>query len=1088
MFRPVKSRLIFVLWIAVTVQGTTLAQGVRINEVMTSNRSALLDEQGDSSDWIELFNSSSEPINLVGYGLSDEASFPFKWQFGQALIPPGGFLLVFASGKDRHSEPALAKNPSELTGLRLWLDAARIATNDPVQVRRSGTVVFVRRWNDVSGALNHGSQSVDANQPLWIESAINGHSAVRFDGANDLLRLLRPVGTNSFCIFAVLRTSLSHEIDPESSGGVGGVSGQRYLFGATHGGDFNAGAGVSIGTNGISVYEHGSSYMPALAVSQARVSSGAAVLSVNYAAKRPEIGLGGVVVRTGLTSSRADVTAPVEIGSGAYGAFRGDIAEIITFNRALDDSERAGVTTYLMEKYGLELALPPQHTSFQLSARGEELVLTKADSITADRVSLGAIPQDVSYGRQPDATGPFLFFSTATPGTSNNTPGASEFLSAPVFSENPGFHSNNLTLAISAAESDVQIRYTLDGSEPAETSSLYTGPLILTNRSPAPNVLSNIPTTPGGPVASGTVAKGWVVRARSFKSGALPSAVATRTFWIDPRGRGRYTLPVISLATDRRNFFDASYGIYVPGNAPNGNYSQRGPDWERPVHVEFLETNNLIAFSQEGDVKIHGNTSQGFPIKGLDLDGTGGNGRQPFRYRIFPDRERTEFEHFLLRPTGHDQQTAFMRDELMQSIGAETGAESQAARACVVFINGEYWGLHYLKEKEDVDFVSFYSGVPATELDYLEGYAAAKAGDTVHYNSLIQYLTANDPRQQTVFAEIQNRIDIGNYIDYKACEIFFYRWDIGNHRLWRSHSPEGRWRWLQFDNDVGWGGFWAIQPAWDFNMLAADLSTSGSLNGHNNETTTFLLRRLILNASFKRDFINRFADLLNTAFRSDRTVPRINQMAARLQPEMAEHTRRWRSPSSLTAWQSNVQYLKNYATNRAQFVRQHIVQQFALGGTAQVSIAVGNTNAGSLRLNTITIESGTNAPWSGIYFKGNPVAITAVPKPGYQFSRWKETAQTNNPLTLLLDRDVSLTAEFNRDSSAAPQFTLITRLSQGSVRLEIKALPESRCQLQSSTDLVTWSDSQLVSVNAAGTATIQLAPDIRSFFRLLSVP
>lgn len=193
---------------------------------------------------------------------------------------------------------------------------------------------------------------------------------------------------------------------------------------------------------------------------------------------------------------------------------------------------------------------------------------------------------------------------------------------------------------------------------------------------------------PGGQPPAGEVFKGWTVRARAFKADAMPSAIATRTYWIHPRGRERYSLPVVALTTERKHFFDPDTGIYVPGNAPGGNY-ERGPEWERPVHVEFIETNGLTAFAQDGDIKIHGNTSQGFPIKGLDLDATGGAGREPFRHRIFPDRTRTEFEHFMLRPSGHDHGMAFMRDELMQSLGAETGAESQAARPCIVFLNGE---------------------------------------------------------------------------------------------------------------------------------------------------------------------------------------------------------------------------------------------------------------------------------------------------------------------------------------------------------------------------------------------------------------
>src|SRR5262245_56271556 len=300
---------------------------------MASNGASLLDEEGDTPDWIELYNPEASESNLSGYGLSDDASQPFKWQFTNTMIAAQSFMIVYASGKNRQPEPPPPLDPAHVPGLRVRLDAGLVNTNDALQVRRAGELIFVRRWNDTSGSGNHAAQVTDSNQPLWVASAISGRPAIRFDGANDLLALLRPPGTNNFCPFAVFRTSQAHETDPESNGGVGGVSGQHYLFGARHGGDVNAGVGGSVGTNGVSVYEHGSGYMPALAVYQGELSSGPTVLTVTYNAKQPAIDLRALVVRTGVRSARTEVTAPVEIGSGAYGAFGGDVGEVLVYNR-----------------------------------------------------------------------------------------------------------------------------------------------------------------------------------------------------------------------------------------------------------------------------------------------------------------------------------------------------------------------------------------------------------------------------------------------------------------------------------------------------------------------------------------------------------------------------------------------------------------------------------------------------------------------------------------------------------------------------------------------------------------------------------
>lgn len=1044
------------------------AAQVVFSELMTSNGATLRDEDGDSPDWFELFNTGEDEVSLAGWGLSDARNEPFKWVLGELRMKPRSFATIFASGKDRQPSSTPPVDPATLPGLRVWLRADRVDPADPGQVRRSGNDTLLARWDNAIVGGSPATAPASAQQPLWMPAGPAGGAALRFDGANDVLRLPRPVGTNSFCVVAVYRTSQAHEVEGVGPAGVGGTAGQRYLFGAQHGGDLAAGAGLSVGTNGVAVYEHGSGYMPALASYQGTPGNGWVVVTLNYSERRPLLAVQGVPVGNTVTSPRAEVTAPVEIGAGAYGAFGGDLAEVLMFDRSLTETEARGVERHLAARFGLGL-LEPRHANFQLSAEGERLVLTRPDGTEADRVTFGAVPRDVSYGRQPDGGPDWFFLAEPTPGRPNDTPGSGEWLTPPEFSHPAGFYVAAFDLVLASAQAGAEIRYTLDGSEPTENSPRYTAPLAIRSRAGTPNTLSLIPTVPGGPTPLGEVYKGWVVRARAFKTGTLPSTTTTRSYWVDPRGRGRYSVAVVSLATDRGHFFDPERGIYVPGNAPNGNYSQRGPDWERPVHVELLEPDGTVSVAQEAGVKIHGNTSQGFPIKGLDLDGTSGRGRQPFRQALFPDRARREFEHVLLRPTGHDQMYAFMRDELMQSLGAETGAESQAARPCVVFVNGEYWGLHYLKEKEDAEFVGYYGDHPADEVDYLEGYAAPKAGDTAHYDALMAWVGSADLAVPGALTELETRMDVANYVDYKACEIFFYRWDIGNHRLWRPRTPEGRWRWLQFDNDVGWGGFWAEQPAWEFDMLQAVLTPDGGLHGHAGETTTFLLRRLMLNRDFREAFVNRFCDLLNTMFQPAHTRGRIDAMAAVLEPEMAEHTRRWRAPADLAAWRGNVEYLRQFADRRPGFVRDHLARRFGLGATVRLTLRPGDPAQGAIRVNTLVPAELGGAAWSGEYFAGHPVRLSALARPGFRFRGWDGLAGASTPtVTLLLSADTTIGAEFEPDPAVSLRFENTRRGANGWLVTGLRGAPGSQVVVERSEDLVRWDVLVHLTLDLAG--------------------
>lgn len=80
------------------------AQQLHINELMSSNSRVFADLDGDFSDWFELYNAGTTDINLLGYGLTDNELYPFKWVFPNVLIPTGAYLVVWASGKNYTSD------------------------------------------------------------------------------------------------------------------------------------------------------------------------------------------------------------------------------------------------------------------------------------------------------------------------------------------------------------------------------------------------------------------------------------------------------------------------------------------------------------------------------------------------------------------------------------------------------------------------------------------------------------------------------------------------------------------------------------------------------------------------------------------------------------------------------------------------------------------------------------------------------------------------------------------------------------------------------------------------------------------------
>ena len=103
-----------------------VAAQVRITEFMASNTHTLLDEDGDSSDWIELQNTSTNSVSLLNWALTDSSGNPGKWRFPATNMPPKSFMIVFASGKNR------ATNGAELhTNFKLGADGEYLALFEP---------------------------------------------------------------------------------------------------------------------------------------------------------------------------------------------------------------------------------------------------------------------------------------------------------------------------------------------------------------------------------------------------------------------------------------------------------------------------------------------------------------------------------------------------------------------------------------------------------------------------------------------------------------------------------------------------------------------------------------------------------------------------------------------------------------------------------------------------------------------------------------------------------------------------------------------------------------------------------------------
>jgi hypothetical protein len=695
------------------------------------------------------------------------------------------------------------------------------------------------------------------------------------------------------------------------------------------------------------------------------------------------------------------------------------------------------------------------HTNFKISAAGEPLQLVDAAGTVVDAVSGIAMDSGISYGRQPDGSNNWVFFmANATPGTSNPASGNSGQAVAPVFSQAAGFYTNPVTLSLSTSTAGGVIRYTLDGSEPTENSPLYTVPLLIQSKTGVANELSIIPTNQVsvGPSKyfppQGEVFKASLVRAKTFVTGLPPSEAITQTYFIDPQINQRYSLPVISIATDKDGFFGGKTGIYVPGddfngdNDRSGNYYQRGSAWERAANMEFFDTDRTKGFSQRVGVRIHGSASRVDPQKSLRIYTDEKYGKASIQYPIFPDKAINDYKRFVLRNAGNDRSVGFIRDVFTQSLVKDLNLDTQASRPAIVFVNGEYWGIHHMEERIDKYFLASNRSVSSDSVDLLEMDQVVVEGDASHYRQMLDFIKSHDMRVKANFDTVARRMEMDEFINYQIAELYAANvdWPGNNLDYWRPRKANGKWRWIFYDLDFSFG--LADNSGFNSNMLTYATDPNGPTfptpNQGNSPYGTFLLRTLLENETFKTQFINQFADLLNTHFQTERVVTQLDQMQAKLAPAMPEHLARWGAPASVSQWNNNLDVIRTFAQKRPDIQRQQLADFFNLGGTAQVVLDVSDPTQGRVQINSVIIDENTIGaastpyPWHGTYFQHTTIQLTALPKPGFKFIGWSDVSLPQDAsIQITLQQDLPVTAIFDVETVPTLAMPALFDLSQG---------------------------------------------------------
>ncbi len=602
------------------------------------------------------------------------------------------------------------------------------------------------------------------------------------------------------------------------------------------------------------------------------------------------------------------------------------------------------------------------HSNFKITqTKGESVVLTQPNGTTADIYTFNVPNQgNHSYGRAPNGGAAWKIYSTPTPGAFNSTGSYQSYAPAVLANPDAGFYSGSTAVTLSTT-AGFDIRYTTNGSEPTATSQLYSGPINITA------------TT--------------VLKARAFSSNPqiLPGFVTANTYFINVN----HTIPVISIAGDNLQALLSGSQL-----RPFGSF-------------EYFE-NNVLIDEAYGEFNKHGNDSWAYPQRGIDWITRDQMGyKDELKHKFFKERSRKKFQRLILKAAANDNYPtsggAHIRDAYVHTLALHGGmdVDVRTNRSCVVYVNGQYWGVYDMREKvDDADFTSYYYNQDEPDIDYIKTWGATwnEYGSSTDWYALKGFILGNNMAVQANYDYVQQQFDLLSLIDYviinqhSVCK----DWLNWNTSWWRGRNPAGtakRWRYTLWDMDATFGHYINYTGIPNIGPTAKPCDVEQIPNSGDPQNHIDIFMALYQNPQFKAMYINRYADLLNTTLSCQYMNALLDSMINTIAPEMPQHCARW--GGSVGQWNQNVSTMHDFINAHCQFIDQSIADCYDVTGPFGLTVKISPAaSPNHVMVNTITPAI---YPFVGDYFGGVNIDLVAKPAPGWVFDHWEVSGNTFGP-------------------------------------------------------------------------------------------
>ena len=630
------------------------------------------------------------------------------------------------------------------------------------------------------------------------------------------------------------------------------------------------------------------------------------------------------------------------------------------------------------------------HTNWKLGKDGGSIYLLDSNWSIRDSVNYPALTAGTSWGIVDG--GNWKYFGIPTPEAPNTETQAYEGYSPAVSfasGNGAGFYSDPITLEIPAA-TGATVRCTFDGSSPTASTPEMTSPYYIKSNT--------------------------VVSCAAFKDGYLSGAISTNSYFIGES----VAMPVVSISV-APDYFTKYYYDNESSCAEPCYSAGYWEDVEYPVHVEYFANGSSSAskaWEINAGISIIGHWSRYNAKKSVAIRMREEYQTGWLKYKLFETRpEDGKFKGFNLRNNGNRFHWDYVTDPAGLSALEGSDIDYQRSRQVVVFYNGKYYGIHDMREKLDENFIETNYGIDASTVEsvaHLGDSVTVNGGTADGYWALINYIADNDfsGEANAAYDSLKTIMDVGEYADYMAAEIYYRNgdWPNNNVRAWRA-GADHPWKFIAYDIDHGFNFEWTVAGFGTSVNMFDWILRNGKIGSLTSKSFGNFYKKLIQNPDFKRMFVNRAAVMLQYYLASDRMQNAITSMVETIpSAEMTRDLAKW--PRKSYAFDKTGSSLKSFASSRPAAAWQEFVDEFSLG--TDVSITIAASGSGEVKMEGMDLpgSTATSTKYSGTFFGGNAMVLTAVPAAGHSFSKW-EDGSTDNPRTISPVTGVTYTATFN---------------------------------------------------------------------------